>query len=221
MNPGNTVPAPPPPEEELRTFREFFPDPEVRKALHYGFAHRELVRSVFANPVSFFRSILGEMPGDGPRDDTRWIQARWVGFVMMLHLRSRIDFGWVKQRGTFARMTDLSMEVRNLDGVPLALVRMPRPEFFPCAHYMGIVGPSSVDSDQGTDTPKAWYFTLEQMSPELPQAGTHGVFCEWTADGTHRTFNPFEPLDGGDAFCARIRHHLEHPDLVPAATSRR
>ncbi|MFO1461476.1 MAG: hypothetical protein U1G08_18995 [Verrucomicrobiota bacterium] len=118
-------------------------------------------------------------------------------------------------------MADLSMDVRDIDGVPLALVRMPRPEFHPCAHYVGIVASCSVASDQGSDVPKAWYFTLEQMSHELPQAGTQGVFCEWTNDGTHRTFNQFEPLDGGDAFCARIRYHLEHPEVEPVTTSRR
>ena len=88
---------------------------------------------------------------------------------MMLQLRSRIDFGWVKRPGTFARMADLSMDVRDIDGVPLALVRMPRPEFHPCAHYVGIVASCSSDLGSRIGRTESLVFHLSRCPTNCPK----------------------------------------------------
>lgn len=168
MNPHDSTSTPKGPEEECRSLQEFFPDPEIRKGLHYSFAHRILAKKFFHDPTAFFRSVLWGFAGDGARDDTRWIQAQFVGYVYMVVMSSKLDCGWNKRRGTFARVTDLRMDVVSLGGLPLALVKMPEPEFHPCAHFVGIVAPSPTKLDQPGNDSDARYFTLEQAAPHLP-----------------------------------------------------
>jgi hypothetical protein len=112
------------------------------------------------------------------------------------------------------------MDVVSLGGLPLALVKMPVPEFHPCAHFVGIVAPSPAKMDQPGKGSDARYFTLEQAAPHLPYAHTHGVFCEWTPDGTHRNFDELLPLDGGQAFLSRIQHQLANPDIQAVCSSK-
>jgi len=166
--------------EDIRTFREFYPDPVRRHQTHYAFAHGFLPQYVQQNPFAFLSYVFREIPNGQPADPTRFIQSRWcMIFEDIAGLAGGVRLGMPT---VFRRVSDLSMSVHHLAGKPAALIQMPKPEQPPEAFFVGVV--LLADVNRPNDWPrdaKARVMTLEMFSELHP---SQGLLCEWTT-GSH------------------------------------
>src|SRR3954447_13163538 len=64
-------------QEDWRTLREFYPDPELRHRAHYAFAHAFLPKYVWQNPFAFFGYLYDQSPSEGPMEPTLFLHSRW------------------------------------------------------------------------------------------------------------------------------------------------
>jgi hypothetical protein len=64
-------------QEDIRTLRDFYPDPILRHQVHYAFAHRFLPQYVQQNPYAFFSYLYHQDSSGGEMGPTRFIHSRW------------------------------------------------------------------------------------------------------------------------------------------------
>jgi len=198
--------------EQIRTFREFYPDPVRRHQTHYAFAHRFLPQYVQRNPFAFLSYVFRDIADGQSADPTRFIQSRWcMIFEDIAGSAGGVRLGMPT---VFRRVSDLSMSTHHLVGRPAALIQMPKPEQPPEAFFVGVV--LLADVNRPNDWPRdaqARVITLEMFS-ELNPSG--GVLCEWTEDshlnhGRHIASSP-------DGFLRAMGELLGAPEIRPHAS---
>jgi hypothetical protein len=148
----------------------FYPDAARRHQLHYTFAHRFLPQYVHDDPDRFFRPICQEAP-------TLFIHMAWG---MFLHRAGLI-------RGhRLRRVSDLTMDLRQLAGHLAALIEMPTPEAPLEAFFVGVVLLADAAAPSPAST-SARVFTLEAEHKEVAVAG-EAIAGEWARDGRHLNY---------------------------------
>jgi hypothetical protein len=200
-------------QEDIRTFKEFFPDPAMRDKVHRTFAHKFLPQYVHQNPYAFFTYLYAEKP----QEPTRFIQSRWSMIfeeTIGVAPKGRDE---AKDGILFRRVSDLTMTIQEVAGKAAALVHMPIPEGPTAAFFVGVVLSASAA------TPGTWardvqarVFTLEAEVEECPGQPRRGVLCEWTKTGEHRNYGVVPGQR--DFFLQGIVAIMQHPD-APAAAS--
>jgi hypothetical protein len=203
-------------QEDSRTLREFYPDAELRHQVHYQFAHKFLPRYVQENPHAFFSHIFRrDEPGD-PLDPARYIHSRWRMFEGMAGLiQTEIDPA--KNSTVFRRVSDLTMSAIEVAGRPFVIVRMPMPEVWGEAFFVGVALLSRGDPGSWPRDAQARVFTLE-AGFDPSGVGKTGVLCEWKKDSGHSNFG-FEVPAAQDAFLQAVTAVLEAPAGPDAAES--
>lgn len=195
--------------EDLRTFAQFYPEPEARHRVHYRFAHRFLPEHVHQNPFAFLTAVFRHFTPGPPPDGTRFIQSRW----------SMIFEPWWDQMPNpptvFRRVTDLSLSRHAVAGKPVALIQMPAPEAMVEAFFVAVVLLADVR------TPEHWspdaharVFTLEMLDE---RDRTRAVVCEWTREGVHCNYGVKIAPDR-EAFLPVIATLLGTPETLPSAS---
>ena len=199
--------------EDCRTFREFYPDPELRKKVHYAFAHQFLPSYVQQNPFAFFSYLWNDdLPG-GRTDPNRFLHSRWsVIFEGRLNLPVPQGDSFKVGAG-FRRVTDLNMTIQELDGRASALIQMPTPEQSPLAYFVCVVlmAPASQASSWSRDV-QARVFTLEAVFKADDTKCESGLICEWTKGGSHTNYGIAVPADG-TAFLRAVESLLKSQNL--------
>jgi hypothetical protein len=196
--------------EDIRSFREFYPDAAMRHQVHYAFAHEFLPPYVQQNPYAFFMYLFrSDMPG-GAMEPTRFIQSRWTMFEEHGGLVKR-ESDPFKHGLVFRRVSDLTMSIPDLAGRAGVLVRMPTPEQAFEAFFVGVVllAPAAQAAAWPRDVP-ARVFTLEAESGAPSVGGTMGLVCEWTRGGEHLNCG-FGVRAEPDAFLGAVAAVLEVP----------
>jgi hypothetical protein len=169
---------PPSVQEICRSLKEFYPDPEMRRRVHYSFAHRFLPEYLFSNP----RGVVGGVYIEPNIDCTKYVQARW----QMMEERA----GLAEQQAPhvrplrFRRVTDLSAWKQEICGHPALWVKMPDPESSPQAYFVSAVLLVSATKpfEEWPKDASGRLFTLERT---VDDRGPNGVLCEWDRDGRH------------------------------------
>jgi hypothetical protein len=204
-------------QEDSRTLREFYPDPEARYQIHYEFAHRFLHRYVHLNPYAFFSYLYRSDITGETLEPPRFIQSRWDQFEKMLGLVERAADP-MRDGIVFRRVTDLTMSTLEVAGRPVALVQMPSPEGPVNAFFVAAALLASPAHPEGWPCDvQARVLTLEALCWDHPDAGKAGLFCEWTREGEHRNFGVLVPAER-DMFLRAVAAALKNPDL-PAIAS--
>jgi hypothetical protein len=171
-------------QEDKRSLREFYPDPEMRYHVHYGFVHRFLAPYVYEDPRRFFAYLFRQDVPGGPMEPTRFVQSRWALYERVAGLVERKDGPWADL--VFRRVTDLDLTLHQVAGHPVALVRMPTPEGPLQAFLVAVMllGPADAPEQWPADA-RARLFTLEAEVEWATGCEMKGVVCERT-DVSHK-----------------------------------
>ncbi len=197
--PGGTM------REDARRLQEFHPEPALRSALHYAFAHKFLPPYIHSNPRAFLMAVTDPKLAIDP---TKYIQARWQMFEQNAGV-GQLPTNPLQPGYMIRRVTDLGMDVNSILDRPVAIVRMPIPEAAAQAYFVAVVPVM-----EGL-TPAEWpedfrvrVFTLEATldAPRLP--GTQAILCEWGADGTHANRGRLLPATADD-FLEEVQRQLQ------------
>ncbi len=182
--------------ENLRTLREFYPEPSLRHQVHYSFAHRFLPQYIHDNPYRFFSYLYRQdMPG-GPMEPTRFIQSRWMMFEQTAGLVNPGSDAADEGIG-FRRVSDLRMSLHELGGRAGALIEMPPAEQPAEACFIAaVLLAAGTDATAWAPDVRARVFTLEAMAGEPSGLAKACVICEWTSDQQHRNSRMTAPPDG-------------------------
>ncbi len=196
-------------QQDWRTLREFYPDPELRHRVHYAFAHIFLPRYVRQNPHGFFGYLYDQTTPLLPMEPTLFIHTRWYAIFEPRAglVTPESVFAPINTVHVFRRVSDLSMSLQTVSNARAALVQMPAPERATEAYFVCVV-------DAG---PAARVFTLEAECPTSAQTGNQGLVCEWTAEGRHDNFGLGITVDSG-SFLRSLEMLLRSPDLLPRAS---
>ncbi len=202
--------------EDVRLFREFYPDPAKRSQVHYAFAHRFLPQYVSQNPHAFFSYLFRrDLPGS-PMEPVRFIHSRWTLFEEVAGLIPRSGFP-TAESVLFRRVTALSMSVEQWMGRPVALVRMPVPEHPANAICVVVVLLASIDRPENWPRDvQARVFTLEAVELDSGLERERGLLCEWTGEGQHLNFGIGATAKRDDLLNA-VARVMEDPDRFPKA----
>jgi hypothetical protein len=152
---------------DLRPLAECYPDADLRKLIHYRFAHKIIPQMAHANPRDFFLSpLLREKPSEWAREV--------IGLWQIAAPRAE---------GTeHSGIADLQAWNEDMCGWPGYFIQMPLPELYPLAFFVGVVLQVSEDSTSAT----AQVFTLERTVDQASfDTSAIGLLCRWTASGEH------------------------------------
>jgi hypothetical protein len=202
---------------DSRMFQEFYPDSAKRHQVHYTFAHKFLPNYVQRNPYAFFSYLFRKDLSGCPMEPTRFIHSRWTIFEENANLIPK-PVDPINGDIIFRRVAELTMSIHEVDGRPVALVQMPKPEKQALAFLVAVVllAPAANPENWPRDV-QARVFTLEAEDPQSPQAGRTGVFCEWTKAGEHKNFGSGVPLER-DAFLKVVLKVLQAPNPKAAGS---
>ena len=172
---------------------------DPRHILSYVFAHRALPDLLFHDPLVSLAMLGREDAGNTLRD--------FWAFV-----RERVD---PEHDSPEPEPEAFSVRAFRLEGLLVALIRLPRPEQPPEAYFAAFAvaaDPDALDPGLPPDAPPpARYFTLEKTLPLGPDS-LEAILCSWTPEGAHQNLGLLLPPDL-DAFSdAVVNHLLGHPD---------
>ncbi|HEY3898531.1 MAG TPA: FHA domain-containing protein [Chthoniobacter sp.] len=195
--------------EEVRTLKEFYPDPAMRHRVHYDFAHRFLPGYVRQSPYAFFSAVFDtQYPVEGYTIN-RFIQSRWMMFEEMGGLIPTRPIG---QR-IFRRVLDLEISGEKMPYGPVSLIKMPPPEEVGEAILIGAVLLNA------STEPKSWMHNVEArlFTFEKTFAGPEkGILCEWTPD-SHLNHGLVLPISSHNFLEGIGRVLIARPALLPEA----
>lgn len=194
-------------QEICQRLIEFHPDSDTREKLLHDFAHNFLPHYVHQNPHAFFSYLYRPEGAGDAMDPTRFIQSRWAMFERKADVVPRPHM----ENMVFRRVTDLSMSLHQIAGMPVTLIQMPVPEAPLEAFFIGVVllAPAGAPEAWTADV-RVRIFTLEAEMDWQPGGTPKGMLCEWVGASEHRCLGMIVAAET-DAFLQVMAEMLTAP----------